>query len=90
MLKDGGSKIFYDVFAILARAIDDKLEREELTLDHILGILKVFSYPGFLGKNIFQPIGAPHTWIHCLSILDFMAEIAKYSAAFKAHAKEVL
>lgn len=28
MLKEGGSKIFFDVFAILARALDEKIERE--------------------------------------------------------------
>ena len=32
MLKEGGSKVFMDVFAILTRAIDESFEREELTL----------------------------------------------------------
>ena len=73
MLKEGGSKIFFDVFTILAKGIDDKIERDQVTLEGVLSLLKVFGYPGFLGKNIFQPIGAPHTWLHCLAILDFIA-----------------
>ena len=51
-------------------------------------MLKVFNYTGNLNKNIFQPIGAPHTWVHCLSILDFMAEMARYSSSFRAYVEE--
>ena len=81
MIKEGGSKLFYDVFTILTKAIDEDIEVGEINnnVEAIHGILKLFNYPGYLGKNIFQPIGAPHTWIHCLGILDFMAEIAKFS-----------
>ena len=74
----------------MGRALDDELETNDVNNpDTIVNILKLFNYPGFLGKNIFQPIGAPHTWIHCLSILDFMAEMARYSSAFKNHCEEV-
>ena len=45
----------------------------------------MYGYPGFVGKNIFQPIGAPHTWIHCLGILDFMAEMANHFKNFRNH-----
>lgn len=89
MLKEGGSKIFFDVFAILARALDDRVERDQVTLEAVLSLLKVLGYPGFVGKNIFQPIGAPHTWLHCLAILDFMAEMARYSSSFKTHCQEM-
>ncbi len=32
-----------------------------------------------MGKNIFQPIGAPHTWPSCLLILDFMCDLVIFS-----------
>ena len=48
----------------------------------------MLNYPGYLNKTIFMPIGAPHTWHHCLAILDFMAEFADHAVAFKRHVRE--
>ena len=73
MLKKGGSAIFFDAFLILIRALDDTIDPKELTVDSIVYFLQSWNYPGCLIKNIFQPIGAMHTWNNCLAILDFMA-----------------
>jgi hypothetical protein len=89
MVREGGSKLFYDVFLILAQALDPSIELPDVNNEKsILALLRLFNYPGFVGKSIFQPIGAPHTWHHCLSILDFMADLARYASAFKAHTEE--
>ncbi len=88
MLINGGSNVFYDVFASLAKAIDQKFDRSDINVDIVLDILKVFNYPGNLNKNIFQPIGAPHTWYNCLGILDFMAEITFFATSFRHYTQE--
>lgn len=88
-IRDGGSKLFYDVFAMLGRVVDDRMEASDLNPEIVTGILNFYRYPGQMNKNIFQPIGAPHTWLHCLNILDFIGEVANYTAAFKAHCESV-
>jgi SMC interacting uncharacterized protein involved in chromosome segregation len=69
MLKNGSNKIFLDVMGIFLRSLDHKFERGDVNADLIMDILKAFGYPHNYNKTIFQPIGAPHTWGHCLSIL---------------------
>lgn len=69
MLKTGSNKVFLDIVGIFIKAIDHKFERVDVNTDFITEFLKTFGYPHALSKNIFQPIGAPHTWGQCLMIL---------------------
>lgn len=76
-LKLGSSKAFFDVLCIFMRAIDGSTERTDITnatsTELLLDTLKFFGYKATYNKSTFQPIGAPHTWNQCLSILEWFS-----------------
>jgi len=72
-LKGAGSKVFFDVVTIFLKALDSKIERDSINSETMVDIVKMMGYTGNLNKNIFQPIGAPHTWSYCLSILEWLS-----------------
>jgi hypothetical protein len=59
-------------------------------IDVVIDALRIFGYKGNYNKTIFQPIGAPHTWSHCLAILEWFSELASYSYSFQAVVQEKL
>jgi hypothetical protein len=66
------------------KGICGKFERDELTVDVVIDYCKLFGYTGNLNHNIFKPIGAPHTWVFCLAILEWLSELANYAYNFQA------
>ena len=77
-IKSGGQKVFYDIAHVFLHVIDEGIEREEVTQDSLLSFLRFKEYSGNVNRTIFTPIGAPHTWMHCLAILDWLASLARY------------
>jgi hypothetical protein len=59
-----------------------------MNVETVINAVQVFGYKGNCNKNIFQPIGAPHTWIHCLAILEWFSELASYAYSFEAGLQE--
>lgn len=72
-VKIPGSKIFFEIIAIFLQVLDQNFEQKDLNVDVIIDIFKMLNYTGNLSKNIFQPIGAPHTWVSCLGMLEWLA-----------------
>lgn len=54
----------------------------------MLDALRVFGYKGNYNRSLFQPIGAPHTWMQCLTILEWFSELATYSYSFQSVLQE--
>jgi SMC interacting uncharacterized protein involved in chromosome segregation len=77
-LKTGSNKAFFDVLCIFFRAIDGHTERAEFNssstnTELMQDALRVFGYKGNYNRSLFQPIGAPHTWTQCLTILEWFS-----------------
>lgn len=60
------------------------MNNTELMLD----ALRVFGYKGNYNRSLFQPVGAPHTWTQCLTILEWFSELAIYSYSFQSVLQE--
>ena len=46
--------------------IDNDTQQGSIDLDFVIKTLNFFKYPHHYTKNVFQPIGAQHTWHACL------------------------
>jgi SMC interacting uncharacterized protein involved in chromosome segregation len=33
---------------------------------------------GTISKNIFTPVGAPHTWTTCISLMHWLTQLTRY------------
>ena len=42
----------------------------------IVEVLRTMGYTANISKNIFNPIGAPHTWGNCLQLMEWISELA--------------
>ena len=87
-LKSGSKQVFYDTVGALLGGIDQEGEPPEIDQELIVNALETLEYDGNYGKNVFTPIGAPHTWPHCLAILEFLAQVAQLTYNIDQEAEE--
>lgn len=57
----------------LLRSFDNNFDESNLTVDMIIEIYKMLGYQANINKTFFQPVGAPHTWTHCLVMMEWLA-----------------
>lgn len=72
-----GSTLFNNISTFI-NAIDRNSEKFVVDTENIPAILNFWGYPHFYNKNIFQPIGAPHTWPSCLQMMEYLADISNF------------
>lgn len=66
-------KTLMGVMGILLNAFDSSLDENSFTIEMLPDMFKQFGYPIQINKTLFMPIGAPHTWSHCLMMMDWLA-----------------
>jgi SMC interacting uncharacterized protein involved in chromosome segregation len=47
--------------------------------------MRNLGYPYKLDKSYFTPVGAPHTWNHCLTMMAWLAELANFHCDIRGH-----
>ncbi len=70
------SKTLLNTIGTFLNSIDGSFEVGSVEVDHIIDIFRFMGYPHTINKNIFNPVGAPHTWTACLQLMQFMGELA--------------
>ena len=71
-------KALLTVCATLMRELDDTFQFEDLDLEFLPEMFKTIGYFSPINKNIFMPVGAPHTWPSCITLMHWLAQLAKY------------
>ena len=56
----------------------DNKEHVKVDVESIPDIFKALGCPYNVNKNIFNPVGAKHTWGSCLMIINWLAQLACY------------
>ena len=69
-------KTVFNIIASFLHSFDGHFHSGMLDVDLIFEMYRLMGYPGNLHKTIFQPVGAPHTWNHCLQMLEWLSEVA--------------
>lgn len=83
VLKQPSSKLFFGIFNHLLNTIDPHLmDKNQLTEDKLLLIVKYIGYPYMLPKAVFVALTAPHTWPHLLCLLSWIVDLVKYKRSF--------
>ena len=50
----------------------------KVEIDNIPEIYRLLKYEVTVSKNLFNPVGAKHTWTQCLGIISWLGELASY------------
>lgn len=73
-----GMKTLSSAIATLLSIFDEEIQPSQFDAETILDIFKLFEYPFPVNKNIFLPVGAPHTWSTCLTMVEWLSQIVRY------------
>lgn len=57
----------------------DQQEQVKIEVDHIPELFRMLRYPTAVSKNIFNPVGAKHTWGQCLTLISWLGQISSYA-----------
>lgn len=60
------------------REFDESFRYEDMDAEFLPELFKALGYTTPVNKNIFNPVGAPHTWPTCLTLMYWLAQLVKY------------
>jgi hypothetical protein len=49
-----------------------------IEIENLPEIFKLLKHPGNVSKNLFNPVGAKHTWWQCLSVIKWIGQLSHY------------
>ena len=61
-------------------AFDVGFDSTRIEIENIPEIYRLLKHPGNVSKNLFNPVGAKHTWGQCLTVINWLGQLASYYA----------
>lgn len=71
-------RVLLDTIATFLREFDGRFDSSGLDCDMLPEVFKIIGFYSPINKNLFNPVGAPHTWNSCLLIMSWLAGLAVY------------
>lgn len=73
-------KTVLNLISTFLGAFDVGFDTTKLEIEDIPEIFRLLKYPGNVSKNLFNPVGAKHTWGQCLNVINWLGQLASYYA----------
>jgi len=71
-------RTLFTVVATFMREFDKSFQYEDIDAEFLIELFRSLGYPHPINKNIFMPVGAPHTWPVCIGLMNWLAQLVKY------------
>lgn len=73
------TKTVLSTIAAFLTSISPEFDANKLSVENLPELYRLLKHPGNVNKNIFNPVGAKHTWWQCLSVIKWLGQLAHYS-----------